>query len=298
MPAPSFARTGPTPDQLRRPAIRLAIELEFEYVDGRKNTGSPLRLIAGEAGTWRIRVTNADRDLAEGTAFHFFSMNYHFAHKLQQEEPRKRDYTTLRRTGTAKLEMETIGRGMGPLGTVVVRAGTFRTGDSFTIVIGDRSGGSVGSEVFWTAGEGALVVSCDPNGQGTYYEAIDSPCMLEVCAHDKLRLVRLLAPTVVRTAQPFSVHIGLFDRGGNVLEAYDGELALDADAELCGLPEIVLFRAEGGGQRIVENVSVGKPGVFRIRGRSSDGQTFWSNPIVVEDNPDTFIYWGDLHCHG
>jgi hypothetical protein len=72
--------------------------------------------------------------------------------------------------------------------------------------------------------------------------------------------------------------------------------ATDADATH---PEQVVFPPDNGGVTAESGISFGTPGTHYLTlVRASTGRRFVSNPVRVTDGePDTRLYWGDLHLH-
>lgn len=280
--------------------MKLRVDISFEDDNGHISSGSPLKVVAGTQGTWTVRVTNEERDFPQGTIIQLVGLNYQFAYRLQSEHPGKRDYVTLDAVSEAKFAYAAIGGSTRHLCTVIVQEGTFHIGESLTMRLGDRRFGSAGSEVFWTAGEGALILACDPGGMGTFYGVEGNPYHFEVIAHDQPCLVRLLGPTVVTPGQRFRMNLGVFDRNGNVIEDFVGRVRVNVanHAGIAGLPEQIDFAPEHKGNRILPDVWIDQPGVYRIEVSHEQAGSWLSNPIVVEQDPETFIYWGDIHCHG
>ena len=74
-------------------------------------------------------------------------------------------------------------------------------------------------------------------------------------------------------------------------------MRFDLPEGIAGLPESCLIGPGDRGVKILEGVSFSRPGLYRIPVRSSAG-LFLSNPIVVQKQPRTRVYWGDVHAHG
>ncbi len=260
-------------------------------------SGPEMKLVAGTCGTWIIEVTNNWRDLAAGAKIAFMGFNCQFAYGFQSSNPKARDYVTVETDSEAELAVI----GGGPtrnICDVLVRAGVFRRGESFSVRLGDRRQGSVGSEAFWTATNGRIITAVDADGSGEFRGMRGDPFDFEVVAHDELKLIRLLGPTVAAVGEAFPLHLGVFDRNRNVIETFAGSVSLRAPDGLTGIPESVELRPEDGGLKLLENVVAEEPGVYRIEVRSQQIEaTFVSNPIVVEKAPAHRVYWGDVHAH-
>jgi hypothetical protein len=280
-------------------ASEIKLHMDIAFMDQAGNTAMTpnLKVVAGSAGTWIIKVTNQEGDIPAGSIFHLISLNYQFAYKLQHEHKRRRDFASFEKESKAEFEFSAIGGSKRQLCAVKVRSGVFRVGESFTIRIGDRRFGSVGSEVYWTSGEAALLLAINYSGGETFKGVRGNPHMFEVVAQPEPRLIRLLGPTVAVPGQSFRMSLGIFDRNGNVIEDFTGVITIDRGQEWGGLPENVEIKREDKGIHIFRDVSIDSPGVYRLKVSTENGLESISNPIIVERRPRTFIYWGDIHCH-
>ena len=270
----------------------------FVSREGETFAGQDFRAPAGTCGTWTIRLTNREADLGAGALIAFVGFNCQFAHAFQATRPQARDFVTVEAESDAALEVFP-GRGR-MLGYVRVNAGTFRTGDTLTVRWGDRRQGSVGSEVFWTATQAQILVAVDADGSGNLLGVRGNPFRFEVAAHHELKLLRILGPTAAAVGEPFALHLAAFDRNRNVIDTFEGSVELSARPGLVGLPRQVALRPEDRGIRILDGLRADAPGVYRVQARSdaAQGECFASNPIVASPEPETRVFWGDVHCHG
>lgn len=271
-------------------------DVRFEPADG----GDTVHLarqspVAGTRGTWVLTVRNDHADLKAGSVFCVCRFDCQFAFEFQTDRPDRRDHATLEGASDAGLRL-LIGRESVGLCTVVVDTGVFARGDSFVVRLGDTRGGGCGSEVFWSATSGRLLLAVDTIGEGGFVGA-GAPLAFRVVHHSKPRRLRLLGPSVVAVNEAFDLHVGLFDRNGNPCENFAGAVDFSPEAAVEGLPDRVELRAEDGGVKIVEGVRLHRTGVYRLRG-ASDCLSAATNPILVEDAPQLRVYWGDVHAHG
>jgi hypothetical protein len=277
---------------------RLALHFEtyFETLTGEHIDAFKQPLVAGSRGTWVLNVTNHEADLAAGAAIALVRFDAQIAFDLQTDSPRGRDYCVLASESRAQLHLS-AGRSSVNLLTVHVEAGVLRKGDSFTIRIGDRTRGGMGSEVFWSSTEAQFLLAVAQPNQELFEGVAGNPHSLHITHHPVAHLVRLLGPTVVAPGEPFAMHVGVFDRNRNLIENYEGHVEFIPPEHVWRLPDTYSFSATDGGLKIFEKVSIEKPGVYRIPCHGEAGN-FHSNPIVVQENPRTRIYWGDVHAHG
>ncbi len=279
-------------------ALDLEARISFETADGRVLTLPDDSLVAGTQGTWVMRVINRGERLAAGVRLVMLRFDYQFSYHFQTEDPRRRDYCAFTVESDAKLALS-IGRESLQLWSVTVQEGAFSPGDSFTLRLGDRSGGGAGSEVFWSTTTGELRLAVGPDADGLYRGIKGDPIGTRVVADTTPTLLRLLGPSVVRPGEPFTLHAALFDRNRNVVETFDRGLTFDAPDGVNGLPSEYTFSHGDEGCVLLENLSIERSGVHRIAARcEAYGLSAVSNPIRVDANPDFYVYWGDPHCHG
>ncbi len=277
---------------------RLAFHMDvhFETLTGERIDALSQPLVSGTRGTWVLHIANRECDLTAGAAIALVRFDAQIAFALQTAAPRGRDYCTLSTTSGAELEL-CLGHSSVNLLTICVRSGILRKGEDIVLRIGDRSRGSVGSEVFWSATEAQFLLAVAPANEELFTGIASNPHSLHIVHHPVLRHVRLLAPTVVAPGEPFRLHLGAFDRNRNLLEDYEGQIDFVPPEHVWGLPDSHSFSRSDGGLKLFEKVQIDAPGIYRILG-SSEAGTFRSNPIVVQENPRVRIYWGDVHAHG
>ena len=287
------------PERYEPGDLNISLALRFEDREGRIFTAPDLKVTAGAQGTWSIRVLNNEADIPAGGAFHFISLNYSFAHRIQVTDPARRDYATLETDSRARLDLAAEVPGYYNLCRVYVTEGVFRRGEEFTLRLGDRRHGSVGAEVYWTTTQAALVLGVDLAGDGTLAGIKGDPRRFEVVAENRPRFLRLLGPTVVEVGRDFDLLVGVHDRNGNPIPDYAGTVHLAGAPGVLGLPGECVFTPPHEGTQVLAKIRLDRPGVFRLAARA-DGldRECRSNPIVASSGPAKKIYWGDLHAHG
>lgn len=278
--------------------LDIHLGLRFEAHDGTVYQPPDMKLVAGTCGTWVFRIENQACDLEASAILTLIRFNGQIAYCVQTTNPKARDYCTLETDSQAGLKLIT-GRTNVNLLSILVESGVFRRGESCTVRIGDRRGGSVGSEVFWSATTGAFLLAVDVDGKGSFQGARGNPYPFRVVAYPEVKLLRLLGPTVARTGEPFALYLGVFDRNRNLVEDYEGHIQFDIPEGLAGLPPSCRFTQEDRGVKIFEPIRTHTPGIYRIglHGDGAEGH-FLSNPMVVRDQSKAYVYWGDVHAHG
>jgi Protein of unknown function (DUF3604) len=172
-----------------------------------------------------------------------------------------------------------------------VRSGELVRGDTVTITYGDRSGGSKGFRV--------QSVSNDHYQLPVYISFDASPVnsLLDLTAFEvtgkEVSAVHGFVPSVVAVNEPFSLSVRAEDEFFNLAIGKIPAL----DVMLNGKP---FGRIPAGSTAInsIDNIRIASPGVYRFQIRGKDGAIHGqSNPVWVQDNPDTRIYWGETHGH-
>ena len=285
--------------------LDLRLRVRFEPAHGGAVELPDAHPVAGSRGTWVFAVDNTATDLPAGAVLNVTRFDCQFAFEFQADDPQRRDHATLESSSSARLRL-LVGRESVSLFSVVVESGTLARGDRFEVRLGDRRGGGCGSEVFWSATIGQLLLSVDADGSGRFIGVAGNPHEIVVAPHPKPRLLRLLGPSVAAVDEPFDLHVQLFERNGNPCVDFAGRVSLRSDAAVQGSdaavqglpPEVELTPADGG-VVIIPDVRLSRTGVFRLRATcDAAGLRGCCNPILVEDTPSARVYWGDVHAHG
>ena len=182
-------------------------------------------------------------------------------------------------------------RGRQPTLLFRVEAGTLNEGDTATITYGDTSGGSRGLRMSTISSDRMpLPLYLDFDGSKLF---ITLPIQPIVVSGAETAGVHGFAPSVVATRETFDLSVRAedryYNRGTGAIPGW--EILLNGDP----------FRSlDAGGDAIqlVEDVSLDAPGVYRFTIRSPDGSIVGeANPVLVEDDPQRRVYWGDTHGH-
>lgn len=276
-------------------------EVTLHGADGRADRGLALTLPAGRVGTWEITVT-ASRTVRPGGGFLFQRHGFLLGHRVQDYNPRGRDYVTLESRAAAQLRLvvNSLNQSHRPsFAQVIVEAGELAPGDRFTLRVGDRRQGGAGSEVYDATTLGRFEIAVDRTGSGTYRTLACSPATVRITAEPHADLLRVLGPSLVAPNEPFALHLIAFDRHRNVCDRYRGTVTLtgpDGASEV--LPPEATFTAREQGILILEDIRLPEPGLYRFTAMDEeDGLQALSNPILCESAPKRRLYWGELHCH-
>ena len=111
--------------------------------------------------------------------------------------------------------------------------------------------------------------------------------------------LRLFVPSIVKTGEPFALKISITDGYDSRPDRlWAGELQIESNEDVADLPQSVTIKKADKCFKMVENLTVAKEGVYRIRVKTAGGEWFESNPVVVRNEVDNRIYWGNIHNHG
>lgn len=278
-----------------------AFTVAFRGADGVEARGLDLSLPAGKVGSWEIVVT-PEAAVAAGGGFLFQRHTFLLSHRIQDYNPLGRDYVTLEAETDAELRLivNSLRQSHQPgFAQVVVEKGELKSGDRFTICIGNRLHGGAGSEVYDATTLGRIVAAVDRDGTGTYRELECSPAKILITSEPRAGLLRALGPSIVSPGEPFALHLVVFDAHRNVCEQYGGEVHFSVpDPAVEGLPDSVFFGPEEKGIVILKGIRIAKPGLYRLAASDEAHHLVaLSNPILCQENPGRRLLWGEFHCH-
>lgn len=267
--------------------LKLHCELSFRDSCGKVYSGDRFRIPAATAGTWEIEIINEGRRLKRDSRVGISLYNGSFAHETQQTNPAGKDYITLENSGNAEIRLSEKIPGFSKVCRMYIMRGSFKKGDKIKIRIGDTRRGGTGSNTYWTAGKSYMFIeACEAGGE--MLPVVGTPFEFEVTAREDKAYLRILGPTVSKPGEPQRIHIGAFDRCGNLIKDFSKKIMIE-DKEL----EMT------GGFGILEGVVFQKTGTYRLKASiKGEKAVFMSNPMIVKEDPEHHIYWGDLHAHG
>ena len=245
--------------------------------------------------TWRVGT----KPIVTGGGFwvaRHFNANWG---TFQTENPAAAGYVSISTDDDdAVFERETI-MASGPHGgfrspqpaiTFRVVEGELDRGSSVTITYGDRSQG--GSGIMTPTFESErmpLPLYVDLDGSSEWRSLPITP--FEIGGGETTG-VHGFAPSVVEPGESFELSVRAQDQ-------YFNRATGDIPAfEVLLNNEIVATTNAGTSAITVMDLALNEPGVYWISIRSADGSiTGEGNPILVEENPEFRIYWGDTHGH-
>ena len=216
--------------------------------------------------------------------------------RLQFDDPAAVNYVTAVSSNGTPLELSYTSGDQRPWYrsiTALVTGGCLREGDTITLTLGDRSGGSPGvkMQTFCESGlEFRLLV--DPCATGQFVPIPNSPTVA-VVPGPPVRW-KAVMPTLRRPDETFHLGVKAEDLWGNPSDRVEGHFTLRPSMAVEGLPQSIDFVP---GQRAVllEGLRVAEEGILRIAVEDASGAVLVeSNPLVVRRGPHGG-YWGDMH---
>lgn len=176
---------------------------------------------------------------------------------------------------------------------VVIRlaAGPLYPGDTITIILGDKSGGSRGLAVqSFPEAASDFAVFLDPLSSGEYKRVYcQSPNFKIVTGPSEY--FTAVAPTIVEAGAPFRVQLRGNDKFGNPTPVDASHLTLSGAT----VTDISLAESDGRATWI-DGVTLEKEGVHRLELRDAGTLLAVTNPIVVRKKTDEIICWGDTQA--
>ena len=245
--------------------------------------------------TWRVGA----KPIVTGGGFwvaRHFNANWG---TFQTEDPAAAGYVSISTDDDdAVFERETImasgphGGFRSPQPAIAFRVveGELDRGSSVTITYGARSQGSSGIMTPTFESERMpLPLYVDLDGSSEWRSLPITP--FEIVGGETTG-VHGFAPSVVEPGESFELSVRAQDQ-------YFNRATGDIPAfEVLLNNEIVATTNAGADAITVLDLALNEPGVYWISIRSADGSiTGEGNPILVEENPEFRIYWGDTHGH-
>ena len=255
-------------------------------------------VVAGDTGTWRIIYHAGSYGIDDGGVIKFVWRDVSDWAYPQFDDPAAPAYASVVTDGPATLrprfEKQRYVRPWRLSVTVDVFDDSLREGDTITLTIGDRSGGSEGcraqtfcQEIF------ELRVTVDWCGTWVYTE-VASP-RFPIVNGPPAKIV-VIGQSLTTVGEASWCGVKLEDAWGNPCRDYLGEIRLEG-AGIEGLPDRYRFTEADRGVRRFENLHPAEAGVFRVTATVTEtGLSAQSNPMTcAADSPGTRPFWGDLH---
>lgn len=278
------------------------------------HSAHPTRYMAERAGQARVEPAGA----FEAGSFECFTLTYtagffgiddtgslkivhRFASdmgKPQFSDPQAPNYVTAEASNGAVLALDYDGkRNVRPWDkTLSVRVvkGFLREGDRIVVRFGDRRQGSPGMRVqTFCEPTFEFKVLVDPWATYTFIELPEQPTVAVVagpaCGY------KLVAPTLLRPGEAFSLGFKGEDRWGNPSDRVEGRFLLRASRPVQGLPPVFEVRA-GTPATTLAGLRCDEPGLLCIEVLDEQQRLLArANPVRVDAQTPWRSYWADLH---
>lgn len=219
---------------------------------------------------------------------------------LQHQDPAADDYVSIRASDPdarwVPIEVPLAGmhggfRGAEPMPAFRLEGTSLEPGATFTLVFGDRSGGSRGFRVqSFSTDQLLLPVYIDLEGRGVFFTPRWPPLRV---AGGAVEAVSAVVPSVVAVGEAFDLRLRSEDRFYNRATGPKPAYRIELEGE-----RVATVPAGGNALASVHGLAILEPGVYRYRVRSEDGALETnSNPIWVREAPEQRIFWGETHGH-
>ncbi len=106
----------------------------------------------------------------------------------------------------------------------------------------------------------------------------------------------LALPTVSEVGEKIPLKISLVDKHYNQCRNWTGKIQLQKSEGFSGLPDFIEFGGGNRGHLLIE-IQSGKPGTYFIQAQAPGIGKGKSNPVLISENADRKIFWGDIHSH-
>ena len=286
------------PEFIRRYTREFQIKDEQPGAIGSLTLSPPGPFKAGEYVTITKTYTVGKMPMAEGGGI-VLRKAFRGRGNLQTNDPTQANYVAIR--GSNPHARFTVTDPWGQWLSFLIRrsnlpfrlsGATLIEGDTITITFGDTSAGGPGLKLQDSSNDQVILhILLDLEGEGVLLTP--KWPSFEVLGRAEVRYVNAVAPSVVEPNERFILAVRAEDRSKNLSSGLTPKL----EVLLNGEP----FReiAQGSPALVeIDDVRLGKPGVYRFTVRTKDGSLqATSNPVRVEANPAHRVFWGETHGH-
>jgi hypothetical protein len=142
------------------------------------------------------------------------------------------------------------------------------------------------------------VAACGGGGTGEQASPSEAPVEDHTPPAERGTYLNFVAPSVVRTGEPQKVELRVITQAGLPQYDFEGAFRIEPSSPQVEFPKNVVMEPTKEGSLVLQGVKFEERGVQFLRG-SVPGDTVQqlANPIVVMDDPEWNIYWGDLNGH-
>jgi hypothetical protein len=251
-------------------------------------------IVAGSYGTWSITYTAGALGIDDGGQLKIATNMSSDWGRPQFDDPIADNYATVETTANASVEAhwDTDGyiRPLKDTVTIDIFDGAIGPGDTVTLTLGEKSGGSLGhqAQTFPEVDfEFAVLVDAFESGEPV---RLPDSLTLDIVAGPANELHAFI-PSNADPGKDVTVRVRAEDYWGNTASGYDGSLRLEDDA----LESAVTAEAKDGLACI--DVTLAEAGVHRLSVADVDRKDLatMTNPVRCGHNDNYSTYWGDIH---
>lgn len=255
-------------------------------------------IVAGETGTWRIIYHAGRYGVDDGGVIKIAWRDVSDWQAPQFDDPTAPGYATVSTTGPVTLrpafEKQRYVRPWRLCVTIDVLDDSLSEGDTVTLTLGDRSGGSEGIRAQTFCKE-AFEFRVAVDWCGTWvYERVPSP-KVPIISGPAHKLV-VVGSSETTPSEETWVGVKAEDVWGNPSRGYTGEVRIDGGG-LEDLPKVYRFADGDEGVKRFEGVRAPTVGTYRVGVEDQvGGMAAEGNPLLcIEERELHQPFWGDLH---
>ena len=215
----------------------------------------------------------------------------------QFADPAAANYVTASASNGAQLELAYHPRlNMRPWGktlSVTVGRGFLSPGDTITVHLGDRNGGSPGIR---------LQTFCEDRFEFRVLADVFATCNWALLPEQPWIAIvpgapatwRVVLPTLRRAGEPFALGIRADDRWGNPSHLCSGRFRLRATLPVAGLPDAFTWPEAARSHRI-EGLTASQGDLAISLFDEAGAELAASNPLRIDAEADHLPFWTDMH---
>ena len=258
------------------------------------------RVIAGSMGSWSLRYTAGTFGIDDGGHIRITNRQVCDWQMPQFDKPTESGFTTVRSSADVLLQPTSFHnvhkRPFRRALQIDVHDGALQSGDWIEVVFGDTSGGSPGLRAqSFSELRSEFRVFVDAFGANSYKPVPEQP-WVEVIGGPATRF-EVVAPSDGIIGLPLALSVRATDAWGNTDSGFAGEIALQPNSGVDGLPRSARFSSGDGGVLVIDQIVPREKGALWIDVASNDPAcAARSNVVRCDDAKHRWsLYWGDLH---
>lgn len=249
-------------------------------------------VVAGSYGTWTITYTVGALGLDDGGLFKLAMHQTSDRGIPQFDDPTADNYATVTTDGDATVtaHFDSDGHIRSYRFAVVCKVtdGSLAPGETLTLTLGDRSGGSLGQRAqSFSESDVRFIALVDPHKSGDTVE-LDDTLDYDVVPGPARNLAATL-PATIDPNEDATLSVRAEDRWGNLASTYSGTVSIESD-KMATPGSLTIEHGLGH-----TTVTPERQGIHRITVHSDNLDTdTTTNPCRCRDT-QMKLYWGDIH---